>query len=50
MSGDPLDVVHRDVSHGNIIVLYDGGVKVVDFGVAKVPCRERRGDALQDPE
>jgi serine/threonine-protein kinase len=33
--GRLLDVVHRDVSHGNIIVLYSGGVKVLDFGVAK---------------
>jgi len=33
--GQPLDVVHRDVSPSNIIVTFDGGVKVVDFGVAK---------------
>jgi eukaryotic-like serine/threonine-protein kinase len=34
-SGRPLEVVHRDVSHGNIVVLYSGAVKVLDFGVAK---------------
>ena len=34
-AGHALDVVHRDVSHGNIVVLYSGGVKVLDFGVAK---------------
>ena len=33
--GRLLDVVHRDISHGNIVVLYSGGVKVLDFGVAK---------------
>jgi eukaryotic-like serine/threonine-protein kinase len=33
--GDVLGVVHRDVSPSNIIVGYDGGVKLVDFGVAK---------------
>ena len=33
--GRLLEVVHRDVSHGNIVVLYSGGVKVLDFGVAK---------------
>mgnify|MGYP006287289579 CR=1 FL=1 len=32
--GEPLDVVHRDVSPQNILVSYDGHVKVVDFGVA----------------
>ena len=28
-------IVHRDVSPGNIVVLYSGAVKVVDFGIAK---------------
>ena len=31
----PLQLVHRDVSPQNILVTYDGIVKVVDFGVAK---------------
>ena len=30
-----LDIVHRDVSPQNIIVLFSGGVKLVDFGIAK---------------
>ncbi len=30
-----LDLVHRDVSPQNILVSYDGIVKMVDFGVAK---------------
>ena len=34
-SGKPLQIVHRDVSPQNIIVLFNGGVKLVDFGVAK---------------
>jgi len=32
--GTPLQVVHRDVSPQNILVSYDGNVKVVDFGIA----------------
>ncbi len=34
--GTPLPVVHRDVTPGNVIIAYDGRVKLVDFGVAKV--------------
>ena len=33
--GKPLHIVHRDVSPHNIIVLFSGGVKLVDFGIAK---------------
>jgi branched-chain amino acid transport system substrate-binding protein len=33
--GTPLSVVHRDVSPGNVLVGYDGQVKLMDFGIAK---------------
>ena len=35
MSGEHIELVHHDISLGNIVVLYDGQVKLVDFGVAK---------------
>ncbi len=35
LRGQPLGIIHRDVSPSNIIISYDGNVKIMDFGVAK---------------
>ncbi len=37
--GEPLDIVHRDVSPHNVLVGVDGVPRVVDFGVAKAAGR-----------
>lgn len=34
-NGQPLGIVHRDVSPHNVLVSYNGHVKVIDFGIAK---------------
>ncbi len=39
VEGNRLGVIHRDISPGNIVVLYSGTVKLVDFGIAKAQGR-----------
>jgi serine/threonine protein kinase len=39
VDGKPLDLVHRDVSPQNVFVTYYGGVKILDFGIARASTR-----------
>ncbi len=43
--GVPLGIVHRDVSPQNVLVSFEGDVKLIDFGIAKAESRLQRTQA-----
>ena len=58
VTGQPLDIVHCDISPQNILVSFDGVAKVVDFGIARAaatleqtdPGRVRGKHSYMSPE
>jgi serine/threonine-protein kinase len=45
-AGRPLGLVHMDISPGNILVSFEGEVKICDFGIARTTARDIMGRNL----
>ncbi len=43
--GVPLHIIHRDISPQNIIISYEGEVKILDFGIAKAASKISKTEA-----
>ena len=42
LQGKPLNIIHRDINPQNILVTYEGQVKIIDYGIAKAASQNNK--------
>ena len=42
LQGQPLNIIHRDINPQNILVTYEGQVKIIDYGIAKAASQNNK--------
>jgi len=42
LHGKPLNIIHRDINPQNVLVTYEGQVKIIDYGIAKAASQNNK--------